>query len=175
MDSLDVKAAHLNAPIDCELYMAQPEGYCEGGQENLVCKLHKSLYGLKQSGRNWNSMLNESLIRFGCKKSNGDSCVYIIGGDKNKLEGMILIWVDDIIMATEHKKLLKRIKDHLKGKFRMKDMGRVSNFLGIRFLQSKSKIEMDQTQYLLSILQKYGMSDCKPRATPCELKPTNSS
>ena len=140
--------------------------YCEPGKENLVCKLHKSLYGLKQSGRNWNCLLNDSLLKFGCKKSNGDSCVYVIvTGDK--LDGMVLIWVDDIIIATAHTKLLKRMKDHLKGKFKMKDMGRVNYFLGIKFSQSRSKIEMDQSQYLISILQKYGMSECKPRSKPC--------
>ena len=171
---LDVKSAYLNADIDCEIYMTQPEGFSEPGKESLVCKLHKSLYGLKQSGRNWNSMLNETLVNFGCTKSSGDSCVYMITAN-NKLDGMILIWVDDIIIATDHKKLLKRMKDHLKGKFKMKDMGRISNFLGIRFVQSHSKIEMDQSQYLLSILQKYGMSECKPRSTPCELRPTTTS
>ena len=121
-------------------------------------------------------MLNDSLLKFGCQKSNGDSCVYVIVTNDKKLDGMILIWVDDIIMATGHKKLMKRMKDHLKGKFKMKDMGRVSNFLGIRFLQSRCKIEMDQSHYLLSVLKKYGMSECKPRSTPCELsRSTNTS
>ena len=155
--------------------MVQPEGYSAPGKDQLVCKLHKSLYGLKQSGRNWNSMLNDSLLKFGCQKSNGDSCVYVIVTNDKKLDGMILIWVDDIIMATGHKKLMKQMKDHLKGKFKMKDMGRVSNFLGIRFLQSRCKIEMDQSHYLLSVLKKYGMSECKPRSTPCELSRSNTS
>ena len=171
---LDVKSAYLNADIDCEIYMVQPEGYCEPGKENMVCKLHKSLYGLKQSGRNWNCMLNNSLITFGCKKSDGDSCVYVIVTN-DKLDGMILIWVDDILIATAHKKLLKRMKDHLKGKFKMKDMGKISYFLGIKFVQSHSKIEMDQSQYLMSILQKYGMSECKPRSTPSEPRASTTS
>ena len=55
---MDVKAAYLNAPIDCELYMKQPEGYKRNGPngEKLVCELKKSLYGLKQSCHNWNNM-----------------------------------------------------------------------------------------------------------------------
>ena len=57
-------------------------------------------------------MLNDSLFTFGCKKSNGDPCVYVIATN-DKLQGMILIWVDDIVMATEEKKLMKRMKDHL--------------------------------------------------------------
>ena len=61
---MDVKTAYLNAPIDCELYVEQPEGFVtvsESG-EKLVLKLKKSLYGLKQSGQNWNNMLHEYLI-----------------------------------------------------------------------------------------------------------------
>ena len=55
---MDVKMAYLNAPIDCELYKEQPEGYERKGLdgEKLVCKLKKSLYGLKQSGQNWNCL-----------------------------------------------------------------------------------------------------------------------
>ena len=57
----------------------------------------------------------------------------------------------------------------------MKELGRINNFLGIRFLQRKGHVEMDQTEYLTSILQKYGMSECKPRGTPCELGSSSSS
>ena len=61
---MDVKTAYLNAPIDCELYMEQPQGYERKGLngEKLVCKLKKSLHGLKQSGRNWNNMLHNYFI-----------------------------------------------------------------------------------------------------------------
>ena len=61
---MDVKTAYLNAPIDCEIFMEQPEGYKKAGKnfEKLVYKLRKSLYGIKQSGRNWNNMLHEYLL-----------------------------------------------------------------------------------------------------------------
>ena len=57
---MDVKTAYLNAPIDCDIYMEQPKGFKTQGAngEKLVCKLKKSLYSLKQSGRNWNNMLH---------------------------------------------------------------------------------------------------------------------
>ena len=112
-------------------------------------------------------MLNGVLVNFGCIQFVGDTlCVY--NCDK-KLSGVILIWVDDIIIATGSKKLMKRIKDHLKGKFKMNDMGKINCFLDIQFGQSKSKIEMGRSRYLQNILQKYVMFDCKPRSTPCEL------
>ena len=60
---MDVKTAYLNAPIDCELYMDQPRGYEQnGGDGKVVCRLNKSIYGLKQSGRNWNVMLKQYLL-----------------------------------------------------------------------------------------------------------------
>ena len=61
---MDVKSAYLNAKIDCELYIEQPMGFekISKSGEKLVCKLNKSLYGLKQSGRNWNNLLNSILM-----------------------------------------------------------------------------------------------------------------
>ena len=74
---MDVKMAYLNAPIDCELYIEQPEGYERKGLdgEKLVCKLKKSLYGLKQSGRNWNCLLHGYLTQEGFVQSLADACV----------------------------------------------------------------------------------------------------
>ena len=75
---MDVKTAYLNAPIDCELYVQQPEGFVQKGEngETLVCKLNKSLYGLKQSGRNWNHVLHEFLISNGFSQFVSDPCVF---------------------------------------------------------------------------------------------------
>jgi len=71
---MDVKMAYLNAAIDCDLYMAQPEGYERKGpnEEKLVCKLRKSLYDLKQSGRNWNNVLREHFAQDGFVQSLAD-------------------------------------------------------------------------------------------------------
>ena len=74
---MDVKTAYLNAPIDCDIYLEQAKGYevlCEN-DEPLVYKLNKSLYGLKQSGRNWNNLLSKELIDGGFKQSLTDPCI----------------------------------------------------------------------------------------------------
>lgn len=75
---MDVKTAYLNAPIDCDIYIQQPEGFEKVGKngETLVCKLKKSLYGLKQSGRNWNNMLHSYLCEEKFTQSLADPCVY---------------------------------------------------------------------------------------------------
>lgn len=77
LDALDVKTAYLNAPIDFEIYMEQPEGFkVEYPSTNLVWKLNKSLYGLKQSGRNWNHILHNFLLENKYDQSLADPCVY---------------------------------------------------------------------------------------------------
>ena len=161
---LDVKTAYLNAPIDCEIYMTQPEGYAVEGKEHLVCHLHKSLYGLKQSGRNWNILLTNVLKKNDFNPSVGDPCLYI-----SKTKDLILYWVDDIVVACKSMPKMNKITNILKGKFKMKDLGVLKHFLGMRFEISNSRITIDQSLYLSSILNKYKMSDCKARATPCEL------
>ncbi|CAB3983145.1 Hypothetical predicted protein, partial [Paramuricea clavata] len=82
---MDVKAAYLNAPIDCDIFVEQPKGYEKvgGNGKKLVCKLNKSLYGLKQSGRNWNATLHNYLVKEGFMQSQADPCVYhkFVDGD----------------------------------------------------------------------------------------------
>ena len=74
---MDVKTAFLNGSIDSEIYMTQPEGYVDVERPNHVCKLRKSIYGLKQSARCWYSTLDQYLISSGYRKSNADGCIYI--------------------------------------------------------------------------------------------------
>ena len=162
---LDVKTAYLNAPIDCEIYMSQPEGYLVEGKEQLVCCLQKSLYGLKQSGRNWNILLTDFLKNNGFVPTVADPCLYI---SKSKSE-LILYWVDDIVAVCQTPNRMSKIKNILKGRFKMKDLGPLNHFLGMHFEHKNSTITIDQTAYLNSILSKYNMMDCRPRATPCEV------
>lgn len=78
LHQMDVKSAYLHAPMDCEVYMGQPEGFeikSDTG-EHLVCKLNKSLYGLKQSGRIWNMLLHDYLTENGFVQNDADQCVY---------------------------------------------------------------------------------------------------
>ncbi len=91
LHQMDVKTAYLHAPIDCELYIEQPEGYEKKSEtgEKLVCKLQKSLYGLKQSGRNWNAMLHTWVTENGFVQNPADHCVYI--REKHNEKVMLLV------------------------------------------------------------------------------------
>ena len=166
---MDVKTAYLNADIDCEIYVDQPEGYVKIGDsgEKLVWKLKKSLYGLKQSGRNWNNMLHEFLLQENFVQSFADPCLYTKFVNDSSV--IIIVWVDDIIISTDNENKLHDVKKALCKKFKMKDLGRLSWFLGIEFSFENNCIEMKQTKYLEKMLNKFGMSDCKPKAIPCDL------
>ena len=166
---MDVKAAYLNAPIDCDIYVEQPKGYEKVGKdgEKLVCKLNKSLYGLKQSGRNWNETIHDYLSKEGFVQSLADPCVYrkFVDGDASNCI-ILVIWVDDLIISASNNKLLDDVKKSLSDKFKMKDLGILHWFLGTEFVCSDGMIEMKQSRYIEKILEKFGMDSCKPKATP---------
>ena len=164
---MDVKTAYLNAPINCEIFMEQPEGYERAGKngEKLVYKLRKSLYGLKQSGRNWNNMLHEYLLGENFTQSCADPCVYTRYSSTNECT-IIIIWVDDLIISASNETLLHSVKNSLSGKFKMKDLGVLSWFLGTEFHCSEGVIEMSQKQYIGKLLTKFCMTECKPKVTP---------
>ena len=167
LHQMDVKTAYLHAPIDYEIYIDQPEGYEEKG-EDLVCKLEKSLYGLKQSGRNWNRILHDCLTENNFTQNLADHCVYAKETEEGKV--IIIIWVDDLIIAASNEKILKEVKGMLSAKFKMKDLGRLKHFLGIDFNQSDGCVKMSQEKYVNKILERFDMQNCRPRETPCDQK-----
>ena len=164
---MDVKTAYLNAPIDCQIFVVQPQGFSTPG---LVWKLKKSLYGLKQSGKNWNDHVHQFFMDSDFVRSDTDPCIYFKTDDEGFVT--IILWVDDIVLSGTSLDYVEKIKQILKDRFKMKDLGPIKQFLGINFLQNAGGIEMEQSTYLRNILQKFDMLDSKPRSTPCELNPT---
>ena len=132
-----------------------------------VLKLNKSLYGLKQSSKLWNEMLNKFLISLGFVRSIVDSCLYTY--QKGENIGIIVIWVDDLILSSNSNDVMNFVKAKLKNSFKVKELGPISKFLGIEFERSKDSMRMHQTKFANSILQRFKMNDCKPKKTPCPL------
>lgn len=168
LQQMDVKTAYLHAPIEEEIYINAPKGY-QTSNPNLVWKLQKSLYGLKQSGRNWNATLHNHLKDNGFAQSMADPCLFTKSIDSATI--YLLVWVDDIVLASSDPDLMADTKSHLSQTFKMKDLGEMKHFLGIDFSRTGSQIRMSQEEYILKILKKFGMSDCRPRTTPCESNP----
>ena len=165
--SMDVKTAFLNADIDYEIYVKQPEGYeVTKGDKPLYCKLKKSLYGLKQSSRMWNRNIHLYLMSNGFKQSSVDHCIYTKHDGKDFI--MLLLWVDDILIASSSKELLNAFKTLLKAKYKMSDLGVLRWFLGITFEITNEFIKMDQSIYVSKMLNRFGLNDAKPVTSPCD-------
>lgn len=162
---MDAVTAFLQGDIDEEIYMSFPPGY---ENENKVCKLNKSIYGLKQASRQWNKKLNTALLEIGMKRSNIDPCVYYRILNKTDIL-FITVYVDDILYFFNNEDTSTMIKEKLKEKFYMKDLGTAKHCIGLRISQEKyDEISIDQSLYIQMILTRFGMNNCKPMWTPTD-------
>ena len=164
LSQMDFKTAYLNADIDREIFVQQPEGFDTG--DGRVLKLKKSLYGLKQSGRNWNNLLQSFLVNQGFTQSLNDYCVFIKNYQGSYL--LIIVWVDDLLIAASDIQILSEMKKSLAEKFRMKDLGKLTYFLGIDFTYENGAICMSQATYLNRVLQRFKTDSCHPKSVPCD-------
>lgn len=161
---MDVKNAFLHSDLEEEVFMKVPDGVDEDGTQ--VCKLNKTLYGLKQAPRPWNSTFDTFMKTLGMKNSEADRCLYI--GEFRNAKIYLLLYVDDIIIAGNNEKRIQKIKIALKNKFFMKDLGKLSTFLGIKITNTSNGLFLSQESYLKKLLTKFNMSDCKSVRTPME-------
>ena len=168
LHQMDVVTAFLNGKLDEEIYMQQPKGYIRFGEEHLVCKLKKSLYGLKQSPRCWNKVFQEYLESIGFKQNTADPCVFCrtVG-----TMAVIAVYVDDLILSIKTSQEMQEAKESLQARFKMKDMGKLHYCLGISIEQEEDEkcVWIHQKQYILSIIEKYGLTDAKTSPTPADL------
>ena len=167
LHQMDVTTAFLNGELEEDVYMYQPEGFIARGQEHLVCKLKRSLYGLKQSPRCWNSVLDCHLKSMGFVQTTSDPCIYV------STEGemfVIAVYVDDIVLAGKSDRQMSEVKSALSSKFDVKDMGELHYFLGMKVFQHQKagKVWIGQPAYAKNILQKFGMDNAKPVGTPVD-------
>ncbi|KAH9697399.1 hypothetical protein KPL71_023589 [Citrus sinensis] len=136
LEQMDVKTAFLHGNLEEKILMSQPEGFEEQGHEEYVCLLKRSLYGLKQSPRQWYRRFDQFMISNGYSRSKYDSCVYhriINSGGAVYL----LLYVDDILIAGKDLSDIKELKNLLKGEFEMKDLGSAKRILGIDIVRDR--------------------------------------
>ena len=133
---MDVKTAFLNGELDEEIYMEQPDGFVLKGQERKVCKLKKSLYGLKQSPKQWHEKFETTLTSVGFVANEADKCVYYRQGGG---EGVVLcLYVDDILIFWTSLKVIEEVKIFLSHCFEMKDLGEADVILNIKLLRDEN-------------------------------------
>lgn len=164
---MDMKTAFLNGMLDEDIYMAQTEGYVDAAHPDYVCKLKRSLYGLKQSPRMWNHTIDDFMLKIGFGKCDSDHCVYVKRNGNGDM-AFVVLYVDDLIIASGNDELLKSTKHMLSNRFEMTDLGELKYFLGVE-IESNHKagqVTMRQTSFLKSILIKFGMHESKSVRTP---------
>jgi hypothetical protein len=155
---LDIDAAFLYTPIKEDMYIRQPLGFSDGTSK--VCHLKRCLYGLKQSPREFNNMLLRAwLVDHGWRQCVADPCIYIFR--TGHVFAMIALYVDDIPAACNDATWLTSFKAQLGARFKIKDLGDLSQLLGMHITRDRSArtISMDESKYLRDILAKYGMTD----------------
>ena len=163
---MDVKTAFLNGHLEESIYMVQPEGFGAKGQEGKVCKLLKSIYGLKQASRSWNKRFDQVVKTFGFQQNMDEPCVY-----KHIQDGKVvflLLYVDDILLIGNDVGALSSVKVWLTKQFDMKDLGEANYVLGIRILRDRKNkmIALSQASYIDKILEKYAMQNSKKGGQP---------
>ncbi|GJZ70962.1 putative RNA-directed DNA polymerase [Tanacetum coccineum] len=145
-----------------DVYMKLPEGYFDIN-DNRVCKLTKSLYGLKQTLRKWNEKLTSILKENGFEQSKNYPSLFI----KSK-NGVLIVYVDDTVVTGNNIKEIEQVKQFLSTKFLIKDLGKLKYFLGIEVLENESGVCLTQKKYCLGLLAKFEMLASKPCNTLIE-------
>ncbi|GJU50805.1 retrotransposon protein, putative, ty1-copia subclass [Tanacetum coccineum] len=165
---MDVKTAFLNGYLDEDIYMVQPEGFVDPNHPRKVCKLQRSIYGLKQASRSWNKRFDEEIKRFGFTQNLDEPCVYQKASGRNVT--FLILYVDDIIIMGNHIPSLQSVKDYLGKCFAMKDLGEAAFILGIKIYRDRSKrlIGLCQNAYMDKILKRYKMDNSKRGHIPMQ-------
>ena len=162
IQQMDVRTAFLHGEIDSDVYITAPDGLdlCESDK---VLKLRRGLYGLKQAPRLCHDKWQSVMDMMGFDKFVSDECVYRRG------TVWLLLYVDDIVVIGSEEKDVSHVKTELKTHLDVKDLGTLRSFLGVLFVRDEYGAWLSQMPYISQVLEKFGMSNCKPVTTPmCE-------
>lgn len=167
LSHLDINNSFLYGDLREDIYMDIPKGlFTEGEKPNLVCKLNKSLYGLRQASRQWFLKFTEVLSGFGLHQSSADHSYFHMNNDAGYFG--VIVYVDDILLASSNPNTVQRFKAYLGAHFKFKDLGRPKYYLGLEIAQGKSGISVCQRKYMVDLLHDSGLTGCKPAPTPMD-------
>ncbi|CAK9816510.1 Retrovirus-related Pol polyprotein from transposon TNT 1-94 [Anthophora quadrimaculata] len=159
---VDIKCAYLYGTLKEEIYMKLPPLY--NAKEGMVAKLLRPIYGLKQSGRNWNEELDVYLTGQGFKRMQSSSCVY-----KREDGTILIIYVDDIFIFAPDSKLVTDTVRRITEKYEAKDLGEINQALGVKVERNNAgNIYLSQRLYIEEMLKKYNMTECRKVTTPLD-------
>ncbi|KAL7290637.1 hypothetical protein TKK_0015399 [Trichogramma kaykai] len=165
---LDVKTAFLNGSLEDEIYMTIPDGLTleEKAGKTKVCKLQRTLYGLKTSPKIWNQRFTTEVKKLGLEKDLHEPCLFT--WRKEGKVAILVLYVDDIILASNCKQRLAEIKETLCKAFKMKDLGEPSKYLGMEISRDRNQniMRLTQVEYTNKVLERFNMSESRPQNTP---------
>uniref|UniRef100_A0A6N2M8Q2 Integrase catalytic domain-containing protein n=1 Tax=Salix viminalis TaxID=40686 RepID=A0A6N2M8Q2_SALVM len=176
---LVAKGFHQQEGIDFnetfkEVYMTQPQGYIHPQFPDHLCKLHKSIYGLRQAPRAWFSRLTDKLRTIGFVASKADPSLFI--WHTHDAIVLILIYVDDIVLMGNSSAAINRVIQSLHCDFAVKDLGELGFFWGVEVLRTNDGVYLTQRKYVAELLQSTQMTAAKPCSSPmsttCHLSAT---
>ncbi|GMP45292.1 hypothetical protein CsSME_00013869 [Camellia sinensis var. sinensis] len=146
--------------------MKQPQGFLARGKEEFACKLRKSLYGLKQAPRQCYKKFDGFMCSSGFTRCQADHCCYFKRFDKSYI--ILLLYVDDMLIAGSNIEEIKRLKKLLSDQFEMKDLGVANKILGMRIHRDKANgtLMLPQAEYVKKVLKRFNMDSVKPVSTP---------
>ena len=165
---VDVQETILNADVEEKCFVKMAPGYERSNESGVppVMKLKKSLYGLRQSPKNWFSTMDHHLGKVGLRSLKPDPFVYVYEGENGS--AILTIYMDDILLLDANKQLLDKLKKQLMDCFEMMDMGDASRVLGTNVTRDREEetININQKDYMEYIVQRYGVRGCNPAYTP---------
>ena len=163
---LDIQTTFLHGDLEEEVYMQQPPYYEDANSSSKVCRLQKSIYGLRQSPRAWYHRLHIFFINKGYTRLKTEPSIYM--RKTNSTFILIGVYVDDLSLLSNSMNYLNICKQELKVVFPITDLGPMTYFLGIDVNQNRSlgTISLSQSQYITNILKRFDMLHCKPISTP---------
>ena len=165
---MDVSTAFLYADILETVFVEHPPGFeakdNDGG--DLVMQLKKSLYGLAQSPGNWFHTIDPVLVVIGFVSLKSDTCVYSYDHDGVRI--YLTLYVEDLLLAGNNPEAMSMVKKKLQKRFQMTDMVPASLILRMDINRDceQGTLTISHEAYSKSILDRFGMSDCKPTSTP---------
>ena len=164
---MDVKTAFLNGDLNEEIYMDQPEGFISLGQEKKVCRLVKSVYGLKQAPKQWHEKFDKLIMSNGFTINECDKCVYV--KDTNNGYVIVCLYVDAMLILGSNNYIITTTKKMMFSKFNRKDLGVVDVILGIKISRTSGGLILSQSHYIEKLLDKLDKDESNIARTPIDI------
>lgn len=158
LHQMDVSNAFLHGELDKEVYMEVPPGY-NALNDDMLCRLRKSLYGLRQASRN----LSQALVRYGFQECEADHSLFTYSCESVFIA--VLIYVDDLIVAGNDAKSCAKFKQYLSECFHMKDLGGLKYFLGLELVRGPSGLFICQRKYRKLVGRLIYLTITRPKLT----------